>query len=78
MIEGMSIYEFILQNADPVWLLQEEMYPELDAWQRRQDAFLMNDTDKSSDEPGDKDLPFRDAGYSFLICINCMLCGVVS
>ena len=35
-IDGLSVYEFILRNADPIWLHQEEMYPELEAWSQEQ------------------------------------------
>ena len=29
MIDGVSVEEFIHNNADPIWLLQNEMYEEL-------------------------------------------------
>ena len=31
-IDGMSVDDFIRENADPIWLMQNEMYEELHAW----------------------------------------------
>jgi hypothetical protein len=35
-IEGIPVDEFIRRNADPIWLLQNEMYEELHQWEQEQ------------------------------------------
>jgi hypothetical protein len=56
-IDGLSVYEFILRNADPIWLLQEEMYPELAAWEEEQNRLLQRDyLDTDDDDP--RNVPF--------------------
>ena len=37
-IDGMPVEDFIKENADPIWLMQNGMYEELDVYQREQDA----------------------------------------
>ena len=37
-INGMDVDEFIRRNADPIWLLQNEMYEELYAWELERDG----------------------------------------
>jgi len=62
-IEGAGEDEFIRRNADPIWLLQNEMYEELYQWEQRQEQ----DREASQREPArdprkvdslDDDLPF--------------------
>lgn len=36
----MKADEFIRNNADPIWLLQNEMYEELYQWEQERDAKL--------------------------------------
>ena len=36
-IDGLPADEFIRRNADPIWLLQNEMYEELHQWEQQQD-----------------------------------------
>ncbi len=33
-IDGIPVDEFIRTNADPIWLLQNEMYEELQEWEQ--------------------------------------------
>ena len=37
-VDGMDVDEFIRRNADPIWLLQNEMWEELDAYYREERA----------------------------------------
>ncbi len=37
-VEGIPVDEFIRNNADPIWLLQNEMYEELHQWEQERDA----------------------------------------
>jgi hypothetical protein len=62
-IEGLSEDEFIRRNADPIWLLQNEMYEELYQWEQQQEEVQ----EISQREPArdskkvrcpDEDLPF--------------------
>ena len=39
-IDGIPIDEFIRRNADPIWLLQNEMYEELHHWEQERNAEL--------------------------------------
>lgn len=50
-IDGISVDEFILRNADPIWLHQNEM------WELIDEAKRVEPGDKGH-EPGDGDLPF--------------------
>ena len=64
-VEGLPVDEFIRRNADPIWLLQNEMYEELYQWEQRQREL----EEQEEPEPGpardprkaarlDDDLPF--------------------
>ena len=64
-IDGIPADEFIRRNADPIWLLQNEMYEELH--QREQEQTQEEDAEDSQQEPArdskkagrlDDDLPF--------------------
>lgn len=33
-IDGIPVDEFVRRNADPVWLLENEMYEELHEWEQ--------------------------------------------
>jgi hypothetical protein len=62
-IDGIPVDEFIRQNADPIWLLQNEMYEELREWeqgQKQDDAgeSRVEVADCRKDGGCDKDLPF--------------------
>ncbi len=35
-VDGIPVDEFIRRNADPIWLLQNEMYEELHEWEQDQ------------------------------------------
>jgi hypothetical protein len=37
LVEGLSVEEFIANNADPIWLKQNEMWEELDALELARD-----------------------------------------
>ncbi len=37
-VDGIEVDEFIRNNADPIWLLQNEMYEELHQWEQERDA----------------------------------------
>ena len=37
-VDGIAEDEFIRNNADPIWLLQNEMYEELHQWEQERDA----------------------------------------
>lgn len=39
-VGGLPVDEFILHNADPIWLLQNEMYEELHAFYEAENKFL--------------------------------------
>jgi hypothetical protein len=32
-VDGIPVDEFIRMNADPIWLMQNEMYEELHEWE---------------------------------------------
>ena len=64
-IEGIPVDEFIRRNADPIWLLQNEMYEELHQWEQEQQQ--EEEQEDSQPEPArdfkkaarlDDDLPF--------------------
>lgn len=63
-VDGIPVDEFIRHNADPIWLLQNEMYEELYEWEQERDA---EEKRVSQPEPArdirkadclDDDLPF--------------------
>lgn len=63
IIEGTSEDEFIRGNADPIWLLQNEMYEELYEWEQQQDEDQQASHGEPARNPGkvdplDDDLPF--------------------
>ena len=66
MIEGLPVDEFIRRNADPIWLLQNEMYEELYRWEMEQEGEQEEETDHQPDPARgpaeaacfDDDLPF--------------------
>jgi len=39
-VDGIPVDDFIRINADPIWLLQEEMYEELYQWEQQQERKL--------------------------------------
>ena len=41
-VDGIPVDEFIRNNADPIWLLQNEMYEELFLWEQERDAEAQN------------------------------------
>jgi len=63
-VDGIPVDDFIRMNADPVWLLQNEMYEELYEWEQQQEE----SQETSQSEPAqdckkaccldDDDLPF--------------------
>ena len=62
-IDGIPVDEFIRRNADPIWLLQNEMYEELHQWEQEQ----QQEEEQEEPEPArdfkkaarlDDDLPF--------------------
>jgi hypothetical protein len=55
-IDGMDVDEFIRRNADPVWLLQDEMYEELYAWELDRDEAEVVQESPTEDIPRD-DVP---------------------
>ena len=64
-IDGVPVDEFIRRNADPIWLLQNEMYEELYQWEQQQEE---EQTDSQSEPARDSkkagrlyDLPFLNA-----------------
>ena len=63
-VDGMPVDEFIRINADPIWLLQNEMYEELYEWEQQQkDAKETSQPEPSQDCEkacclDDDDLPF--------------------
>lgn len=59
----MDVDEFIRINADPIWLLESEMYEELYQWERqqerKQEASQPESAFNSEEvEDSDEDLPF--------------------
>lgn len=67
-IDGIPVDDFIRENADPIWLMQNEMHEELHAWEMERDADLEDwerpsactaKTDATKCEyDSDDDLPF--------------------
>ena len=43
-VDGIPVDEFIRNNADPIWLLQNEMYEELYQWEQERDAEEQEDS----------------------------------
>ena len=37
-VDGVPVDEFLRNSADPIWLLQNEMYEELYQWEQARDA----------------------------------------
>ena len=66
-VDGIPVDEFIRRNADPIWLLQNEMYEELHEWEQQQQQQQEEQQTDSQPEPArdskkaarpDDDLPF--------------------
>ena len=62
-IDGIPVDEFIRQNADPIWLLQNEMYEELHEWEQRQKQDEAGESRPEvagcrKNDGGDENLPF--------------------
>ena len=64
-VEGFPVDEFIRRNADPIWLLQNEMYEELHQWEQQHEQ--KEEQENSQPAPAryfkkvsriDDDLPF--------------------
>ena len=64
-VEGLPVDEFIRRNADPIWLLQNEMYEELHQWEQQHEQ--KEEQENSQPAPAryfkkvsriDDDLPF--------------------
>ncbi|MDA3925969.1 MAG: hypothetical protein PF904_14830 [Kiritimatiellae bacterium] len=49
-IDGIPVDDFIRENADPIWLMQNEMHEELHVWEMERDA--------NFEDESDEDLPF--------------------
>lgn len=43
-VDGIPVDEFIRNNADPIWLLKNEMYEELYQWEQERDAEEQEDS----------------------------------
>lgn len=63
-IDGIPEDEFIRNNADPIWLLQEGMYEELSQWEQERDA---GNGDEFSTGPAcdSGDIGYEDDEYPF-------------
>ncbi len=63
-IDGIPVDEFIRNNADPIWLLQEGMYEDLHQWEQERDVGsgydfpTRSDGDSGKADCGDEGLPF--------------------
>ena len=63
-VDGIPVDDFIRINADPIWLLQEEMYEELYQWEQQQERIQEGYKPVSSArnfekiDDSDEDLPF--------------------
>jgi hypothetical protein len=63
-VDGIPVDEFIRINADPIWLLQNEMYEELHEWEQQQEEAQEASQPKPARDskkagcPDDDDLPF--------------------
>jgi len=51
-VDGIPVDEFIRRNADPIWLLQNEMYEELHEWEQEQQL--------EEEQKGSQPKPARD------------------
>lgn len=58
-IDGLPVDEFIRRNADPIWLLQNEMYEELHQWEMEQ----KEEQEDPQPEPGCDPDPQPDPAY---------------
>ena len=43
-VDGIPVDEFVRNNADPIWLLQNEMYEELHQWEQERDKEEQEDS----------------------------------
>jgi len=63
-VDGIPVDDFILMNADPIFLLQNEMYEELYKWEQQQERKQEGYKPESSArnfkkiDGSDEDLPF--------------------
>lgn len=61
-IEGMGVEEFVRRNADPIWLLQNEMYEDLHAIEAecavRDERDRSKGAGDSGDSEDDSEVPF--------------------
>lgn len=59
-VAGIPVDDSILMNADPIFLLQNEMYEELYQWEQQQQAAPQPESTRNSEKVGgpDEDLPF--------------------
>ena len=63
-VDGIPADDFIRINADPIWLLQEEMYEELYQWEqqqeRKQEGYKPESSARNFEkiDDSDEDLPF--------------------
>jgi hypothetical protein len=63
-VDGIPVDDFIRINADPIWLLQEEMYEELYQWEqqqeRKQEGYKPESSARDFEkiDGSDEDLPF--------------------
>jgi hypothetical protein len=59
LVEGMPVEEFIRRNADPIWLVQDGMYEELDACQKQEDDLANGESAATDGQPNEDDyIPF--------------------
>ena len=47
-VDGTPVEEFTRNNADPIWLLQNEMYEELYEWEQRENRRSQRPSEQSS------------------------------
>ena len=63
-VDGIPVDDFIRMNADPIWLLQNEMYEELHEWEQQQEEAQETSQPEPEQDckragcPDDDDLPF--------------------
>ena len=57
-IEGLPAEEFIRRNADPIWLVQNEMYEELHEWEQKRDQLERGEFKTESGAEDSDELPF--------------------
>jgi len=58
-VDGIQVDEFIRNNADPIWLFQNEMYEDLHQWEQDRDAEKEQDS-----QPDSSSLPSRSRAGS--------------